>query len=270
MASKDEIARRLLGVIWLVTATATVATAQGPTDLKVELRSGSGSNRFQIGQDIHLNVVFSSTSQGRYLEPCALFFTSHFGFPQCRFFNRWTFEITPAEGWIDLEKEFPTPGIVGGPTFEIPSHDLTTEPFIASFLLTSRYRFNAPGIYTLRFATQVAMDDESNAGLAGRTGHPKANSVDVVSELAIEIVPATAQWQKDTIERGYAAYTGAEPRSTNPQTEAFRRYVEAKRALCTLGTDEAERTLVKLLVAGHDGMASCLESLPKRMRRLQS
>lgn len=259
----SKVIRRLLGIIWLVTAMPTVARAQNPADLKVELRSGSGSNRFQIGEDIHLDVLFSSTSQGRYLEPCALFFTSHFGFPQCRFFNRSKFEITPAEGWVDLEKEFPTLGTVGGPSFEVPSHDLTAKPFESSFLLTSRYRFDKPGKYTVRFTTRVAIDDESNAGLAGRPGHPKANSVDVASELAIEIVPATAQWQKETIERGYAAYTGAEPRSTDPPTEEFKQYVEAKRALCTLGTDEAARTLIRLLVAGRNEVASCLESVPK-------
>jgi hypothetical protein len=257
------VVRVLLGVAWLAVATAKLLTAQSPADLKVEIRSASGSNSFQVGEDIHLDVLFSSTSPGRYLEPCALFFTSHFGFPQCRFFNQWTFVITPSEGWVDLEKEFPTLGDYGGPTIEVPSHDLTAEPFKSSFLLTSRYRFDVPGKYTVRFTTKIAMDDASTAGLAGRAGHPKANAVDVVRDFIIEIVPASAQWQKETIERGYAAFTGVQPQWTNPPTEEYKQYIEARRALCTLGTDEAVRTLIKLLIAGHDDVASCLESVPK-------
>jgi hypothetical protein len=258
-----KVVHVLLGVAWLAAAITKVATAQAPADLKVELRSGSESNQFQIGEDIRLDVLFSSTSPGRYLEPCALFRTSHFGFPQCRFFNGWTFEITPTDGWVDLEKEFPTIGRGGGPTFEVPSHDLTTDPFKTSFLLTSRYRFDVPGKYMVRFTTKVALDDASTAGLAGMDRQRKANSIDVVRELAIEIVPASAQWQKETIERGYAAFTTTAPQSTNPPTEEFKRYTEAKRALCKLGTDDAARTLVRLLIAGHNEVEDCLESIPK-------
>jgi hypothetical protein len=191
-----KVVHVLLGVAWLATAIAIAGRAQAPADLQVELRSGSGSNRFQIGEDIRLDVLFSSTSPGRYLEPCALFFTSHFGYPQCRFFNQWTFEITPTDGWVDLEKEFPTIGDRGGPTFEVPSHDLTTEPFKASFLLTSRYRFDVPGKYIVRFTTKVALDDASTARSTRSDGKMKANSIDVARELTIEIVPASAQWQR--------------------------------------------------------------------------
>jgi hypothetical protein len=258
-----KVVHVFLVVAWLAAAIAKVATAQAPADLTVKLRSESESNQFQIGEDIRLDVLFSSTSPGRYLEPCALFFTSHFGFPQCRFFNRWAFEITPADGWVDLEKEFPTIGDYGGPTFGVPSHDLTTEPFKASFLLTSRYRFDVPGKYLVRFTTKVALDDASTATLTGINGQMKANSIDVVRELAIEIVSASAQWQKGTIERGYAAFIATAPPSTNPPTEEFKRYTEARRALCNLGTDDAARTLIKLLIAGHNEVEGCLESIPK-------
>ena len=81
--------------------------AQEPSDLNVELRSATGSNRFQIGERIPLEVVLSSSAPFRYLEPCSLFDESHFGSPRCRFGNRWKFAIVPDHGWIDRTTEFP-------------------------------------------------------------------------------------------------------------------------------------------------------------------
>jgi hypothetical protein len=67
-------------------------------DLKMVLRPASGSNRFRAGEEIRLQLEFSSGAPGKYLAPCAMFYTSHFGFPHCRFFNRWSIEISPVEG----------------------------------------------------------------------------------------------------------------------------------------------------------------------------
>jgi hypothetical protein len=52
-------------------------------DVKVELRTETGSNRFQLGEVIPLELLISSSKPGRYLEPCTLFRESCFGFPQC-------------------------------------------------------------------------------------------------------------------------------------------------------------------------------------------
>ena len=47
--------------------------------LQVPLRSATGSNRFQIGEVIRLEVILSSNTPNRYLEPSALFRESNFG-----------------------------------------------------------------------------------------------------------------------------------------------------------------------------------------------
>lgn len=68
------------------------AQQAAPSDsdgLQVVLRPATGSNRFRVGEVIRLEVLFSSTTANRYLEPCALFLESNFGFPQCRFFSHW-------------------------------------------------------------------------------------------------------------------------------------------------------------------------------------
>jgi hypothetical protein len=114
--------------------------AQSPSGLQVQLRSATGSTRFQIGEVIPLEVVLSSSSPNRYREPCSLFRESNFGFPQCRFFSRWSFTISPDAGWVDLTKEFPSgPATYGGPMFEVPYRDcLSTR---RSFLTHSRTDF---------------------------------------------------------------------------------------------------------------------------------
>jgi hypothetical protein len=115
------------------------ATVREPSDLKVELRSETGSTQFQIGEVIPLEVLLSSTTPNRYLEPCAMFRESNFGHPQCRFFTQWSIDILPADGRIDLTK-FCGPQRSGGPSFEIPSHDLGTDPAKFSYTLNNRFR----------------------------------------------------------------------------------------------------------------------------------
>ena len=78
------------------------APAQEPADLKVELRSVTGSNRFQLGEVIMLEVLISSRTPNRYLEPCKMFWESCFGYPQCRFVNQWYFDVVPSTGWTDI------------------------------------------------------------------------------------------------------------------------------------------------------------------------
>jgi len=114
-------------LIFCVAFRCSPLMAHEPSDLKVELRSETGSTQFQVGEVIPLEVLLSSTIPNRYLEPCAMFREGNFGFPQCRFFTQWSIDIVPADGWIDLTK-FLGPQRVGGPSFEIPSHDLGPEP----------------------------------------------------------------------------------------------------------------------------------------------
>jgi hypothetical protein len=57
------------------------SSAKEPVDLKVELRSATGSNRFQLGEVIPLEVLISSSTPNRYLEPCKMFWESCFGYP---------------------------------------------------------------------------------------------------------------------------------------------------------------------------------------------
>ena len=246
-----------------------------PADLKVELRSENGSTQFQVGEVIPLEVLLSSTTPKRYLEPCAMFWESNFGFSQCRFFTQSSFDIVPADGWVDLTKSA-GPGDRGGPTFEIPSHDLGIEPAKFTYILNNRFRIDKPGQYTVRLSFKVGLDDESTRRTPNqpRPAHP--NTVNIVREVVLQIVPARPEWQNEVIRKGYEAYSAEAPRATNPPSPEMLRYQRATLALCDLGTPDAARALAKLLADGHGQyrIDSCLQRSPstaatiEEMRRL--
>lgn len=244
---------------------------ENTADLKVELRSGTGSNRFQIGEEIPLTVVLSSSTPKRYLEPCNLFNESHFGFPQCRFFNHWAFSIVSGSGWVDLTQEFPSGVTGGGPSFEVPDHDLSTQPLTASYMLTHRFRFDAPGEYRVRLAIDVGFDDETTRRKLAPDTKVQPHTVSVVREIALEIVPAAADWQAGIVRKGVEAFSVPAP-ATGPFSTEFLQNQSARKELCNLGTAEAASALAKLLVrngANHQGEEGCLEHTASRAAAIE-
>jgi sugar lactone lactonase YvrE len=238
------------------------SVAQGPSDLRVELRSATGSNRFQIGEVIPLQFVLSISTPKRYLEPCKLFDESHFGFPQCRFVTPWSFTIRHPGGWVDLTQEFPSPGIFSGPTFEVPNRDLSTEPVVFSSVLTHKFRFDMPGEYRVLLSMDIGLDDETTQRKPAPGPAVQPHAVKVRREIVLQIVPARPKWQAEIIRRGYEAYSGPVPRSTNPLSPEFRQYQEATEALCNLGSEDAARVLARLLSRDHRKVETCLEHTP--------
>ncbi|MGA3196712.1 MAG: hypothetical protein ABSD39_17065 [Terriglobales bacterium] len=234
------------------------------SDLQVQFRSAAGSNRFRIGEVIPIEVLLSSPKPNRYLEPCALFRESNFGFPQCRFFSRWSFSITPETGWVDYTKEFDGPRTFGGPTFEVPAHYLTAQPVIFSYVLTNRFRFDKPGEYTIHFQLDVGVDDEATKAQA----HPRGTTV--TREIVLQIVPADPGWQKEIVHQGTEAWLEPSLR----ETQSLLDYKRARLALCTLGTPDAAGVLAKAVLSSYQEAENCLQRSPslsaavEEMRRL--
>jgi hypothetical protein len=249
-------------------------SAHEPADLTVQLRSATGSNRFQIGEEIRLQVALSSSTPKRYLEPCrTLFDESRFGFPRCRFINHWSFTVRPAGGWVDLTQEFPSgPGIGGGPSFDVPNADLSTQPVIFSYMLTHRFRFDMPGEYRVRLSMDVGLDDETTQRKAKPDPTVQPHAVSVMRESVLQIVPASPQWQAEIIRKGYEAYSGPIPPLTNPPSPELRQYKEATKALCNVGTEEAARVMIKLLLRSdlhHQELGGCLKRTPSATAAIQ-
>jgi sugar lactone lactonase YvrE len=248
-------------------------SAQGPTDLDVQLRSATGSNRFQIGEQIPLEVVLSSSTPKRYLVPCQLFNETGFGFPRCRFFNRWSFAVRPPGGWTDLEQEFPSgPRTWGGPSFEEPNPDLSSQPVVYPYMLTHRFRFDAPGTYHVRFSMDVGLDDETTQLKAVPDPTIQPHGVNVEREIVLQIVAASPQCQAEIIRKGVEAYSRPMPPATNPPSPEFRQKQQAREALCNLGTAEAARAYANLLVrndVNHQDEAGCLKHVADAAAAIQ-
>jgi hypothetical protein len=230
--------------------------SQDSPDLKVELRSATGSNRFQLGEVVPLELFVSSTTPNRYLEPCMMFWEGCFGYPQCRFVTQWSFDVTPSTGWTDIG--FHGCGAMSGPTFDVESSDLTPEPKKYPYTLTTRFRFDTPGKYTVRLSMTIALDDETNKIGRAPDSKVKQNSVTKIAEIVLEIMPAGDTWKEAIIEQGVAAWAAPPLAYTNPPTPEFLKRQQEKDALCNLGTPEAALALVGILSKGID-VTHCLD-----------
>jgi hypothetical protein len=224
------------------------SSAQEPADLKVELRSATGSNRFQLGEVIPLEFLISSSTPKRYLEPCTIFWESCFGYPRCRFFTHWSFDVIPSTGWTNIG--WHGCSAMSGPTIDVKSSDLTTEPKKYSYTLTNRFRFDTPGKYTVRLSLTVGLDDDTNQIRKSLNSTVKSNSVSKTAEIVLEIAPAEDSWKKNVIEQGVAAWTGNPSAYTTPRSPEYLKYQQEKDALCNLGTPEAAVALAGLLGQG--------------------
>lgn len=164
------------------------SSAQESTDLKVELRSATGSQRFHLGEPIPLEVLISSSTPNRYLEPCTMFRESCFGFSRCRYFTRWSFDVTPIQGWTDVGRH--GCWAMSGPTFDVKSSDITVEPKKYPYMLTNKFRFDSPGKYTVRLLITVGLDDETNVIGRSLDAKQKSNFVSKTAVIELEILPA--------------------------------------------------------------------------------
>jgi hypothetical protein len=250
MTRPGLIAFTLTILVCCVPLYAQNSSVQEPADLKMELQSATRSNRFQLGEVIPVEVLISSSTPNHYLEPCELFWEGCFGYPQCRFMTRWSFDVTPATGWADIGSHGCS--TMSGPTFEVKSSDLTMELKKYPYTLTRKFRFDTPGKYTVRLSLTVGLDDETNTFPTQETLKTKRNFVSKTAELVLEIVPAADAWAKAVVEQGVTAFTAPPLPYTNPPSPEVAKNQQARDAFCNLGTPEAEVAFVKLLSQGVD------------------
>ena len=232
------------------TLFAQSSSVQESADLKMELRSATGTNRFQIGEVIPVEVLLSSSAPNRYLEPCKMFWESCFGYPQCRFETHWSFDVLPSTGWTDIGWHGCM--TMGGPTIEVKSSDLTTEPKSYSYTLTNRFRFDTPGKYTVRLSLTIGLDDDTNQLQTWGIPTARHNSVSKTAELVLDIVPAREEWKKSALEQGVTAWTKTPPAYTNPPSPERLKYQQEINTFCNLGTPEAAVAFADLLSRGID------------------
>jgi hypothetical protein len=164
---------------------------------------------------------------------------------------------------MDLTQEFPSgPLMGGGPMFEVPSRDLSAQPVTFSYLLTHRFRFDAPGEYRVRLAMDVGFDDETTQRRPVPDAKVRPHTVSVIREISLEIVPAAPDWQAEIIRKGIEAFSAPVLSVITPSSPDPKLNQNARKALCNLGTPEAARALARLLLrndANHQEEEGCLE-----------
>jgi hypothetical protein len=246
--------RRALAAVFLVLplfATAQSPTGSGPSG---ELRAKDHAPTFQLGEVITLEASFTSQTPNKYLEPCELLSMRSFGYPQCRFFNPWSFSLQAPDGtWTPITED--PPFSRSGPTIDVPDHDLSTTPVTFTYVLTQRKRFESPGKYTVRLTTQIALDDDSTSRRPGGTSvrtDPPPHMVPLTLDYAFTVVPANAEWQRGVISRGVEALEAN--RSYRDQKDpGFHEDAEASAAICNLHTPDAAIALARVLADGRRG-----------------
>ena len=223
------------------------AFADEASGLSMDFRTTTGSQVFHLGEVIPIQVSFSSTAPDRYLAPCNLFWHQGFGFPLCYFATPWQFTITPAQGWQDISS-YLIPFTSGGPSFDVPTQNLTREPSIHRETLTDLFRFSQPGEYTVRLTVEIALDDHKphKPTLEPKMDDgSKPKTVTVSRELLIHIVPVDVDWEQEVIRKGVDAF------STRFRPDVESKYYDDEKAFCYLGTPNAAIAFARLAVEDH-------------------
>jgi hypothetical protein len=126
-------------------------------------------------------------------------YQTRFGFPLCRSITRWSFTIKPDYGWTDIRDS----EIRSGPTFEVPNHDLSSNPASYSYKLSNAYRFDEPGEYHVTLTVTVGLDDESTQHPPGADPCANPHFVTLTPEIVLQIVAKSNQltryWKVDFI-----------------------------------------------------------------------
>lgn len=219
-----------------------------PTDtfeVKLEVRTRDGRQRYRIGETIPLELRFSSSVAGKYR-------LSMRNYDRSGRLNEETFTVRPNSGWKDpLAAYYSVSAFIrGGLGTE---KMLSAEPVALPIELNEWVRFDQPGDYRVTLTSQ------------------RVNEVSVVSnEVPLTIVAATPEWQQETLQRALAVLASTAPPVRPGVGESSERR-EAFKTLRYLGTADAAREMAhrvdeldcSLGLAGSPARAAGLEEMKK-------
>jgi hypothetical protein len=224
---------RCITLIVLIALSGTSARAQSepPRDTNVVLRvSIVGDQRqFRVGETIPIQLSFSAAVRDRYQVDMATYGGS--GRTEHEHFS-----VSPSDGAVDpLANRGGSIG--GGPTgFKV----LSPEPWTIQLNVNEWVRFTRPGEFQLDIVSH-------RVGVKNPASVMGTSSVTVVANpITLTIVPATAAWQKATLDGAVAMLN--QPAPARPPVEAY--YLSLTQALNTLrflGSPDAIRELANRL-----------------------
>ena len=209
------------------------AQAQGepPRDVNVVLRVSvvGGERPFRIGELIPLELSFSTAVADRYQINMATYDRG----------GRMEFErfvVSPSNGAVDPLANSRGPMGGGLTSFKY----LTTDPWSIQLNLNEWVRFTQPGTYRLAISSR-RVDIKDPATVRG-----SSPVLSIADPITLTIIPATAAWQKATLDGAVAVLN--RPAPSGPSTDAqYRDRVHALNTLRFLGTPEAIKGLVNCL-----------------------
>jgi hypothetical protein len=206
-------------------------SANYPSDLQLRVRVRDGQTTFRIGEIIHLDLEFTSTSKDKYQLDTATYDRSGR-------LNAEEFAIQPGTGWDDpLSVYFHSYGaFMGGGLrgFAV----LSSKPTEIHLELNEWVRFNAPGHYRLVVSSCRVSRTRSPFGTPGF----KVRS----NEVNLTIVPASKDWQESTLNKAINILDSSKPNPGPPgPTDSRWQGVKTLRYLGTVGAaQEMARRLI--------------------------
>src|SRR5664279_2508319 len=208
------------------------SSGSGSSGVEFIVRSTGGQTTFHIGEVIPLELSFSSSAPGKYQLCTATYDRSGR-------LNVEPYSVEPNTGWTDpLYRHFN--GFLGsmgmgGALWGIEA--LSPHPRMISVELNEWVRFDRPGQYRVT----VVSDRVSPVKAPMGTRRMRVRS----NELLLTILPATQQWQQQTLASALAAWDAAKPETHPPgQTDPAR---AAAKTIRYLGTPAAAREMVSRL-----------------------
>lgn len=227
-----KVSMRHLTLLLFVAAAVVRTGSQSarPVDTKIVLQVSVATNQreFHIGETIPLQLSFSSSVKDHYQVNMAQYDRSGR-------MNYEHFEVSPAKnGAVD---PLPTyTGSMGGLTnFKY----LTREPWTIRLNLNEWVRFTQPGEYRIVVSSgRVGVRNPSNTFV---TSAITARS----NEVALKIVPANPEWQKEVLRDAVAALDAPAPAKPQPTEQYTASRRQALETLRFLGSGDAARELAK-------------------------
>ena len=198
-----------------------------PADVQLTANFKGGQTTFHLGEVIPLELSFTSPSEKKYELDLATYDRSGR-------LNEDSFAVKPEAGWNDpLYLYFHAyRGFFGGGLRGMDY--LSPKPVLVSLELNEWVRFETPGQYRVT----VTSTRVSEAGQAGRGIAVTSN------ELSLTIVPATPEWEQETLQHALAVLAETKPKAAPGRGQPNPRR-EAVKTLRYLGTPAAAREMAR-------------------------
>jgi hypothetical protein len=208
---------------------ATGAAEVSAPEVHFSVRTEGNQTKFHMGEVIRLELLFASSVPKVYSITTTTYDRSgRLGMEE--------YLLSPDSGWDDpLAQRFRSRGFVGGGMTGF--YPLTAEPAIIHRELNEWVRFQQPGEYRLKVKSPRVLKALGQS--ADRVGSVTSN------ELHLTILPATPEWQRETLQKALAVLAATPETKSFQQPEPARR--EALQTLRYLGSPAAARELARHL-----------------------